>query len=74
MRRVQVNASSYGTPGEVVAVEDGMVVWAGPIDALDEAGSFDPLFCHVDDEGRVHHVGAGVKFIPENDGDGFLPR
>jgi len=25
----QVNASRHGTPGQVVAVEDGMVAWTG---------------------------------------------
>lgn len=29
MRRVQINASSYGTPGEAGTVEDDMVVWIG---------------------------------------------
>jgi hypothetical protein len=53
MPRIQINASRYGTHGEVVAVEDGMVVWAGPIEAIHEAGSFDALFCHDDDEARV---------------------
>jgi hypothetical protein len=53
MPHIQINTSCHGTPGEVVAVEDGEVVWAGPIDALDEAGSFDALFCHDDDENRL---------------------
>ncbi len=51
MPRVQINSSRHGTQGEVVAVEDGQVVWTGPIKALAEAGSFDALFCHDDDEG-----------------------
>jgi hypothetical protein len=50
MPRVQINASSYGQPGEVVAVENGQVVWTGPIKDLAEAGGFDALFCHDDDE------------------------
>jgi hypothetical protein len=53
MPGIQINASAYGTPGEVVAVEDGQVVWTGPIEALGEAGGFDALFCHDDDETRL---------------------
>lgn len=50
MSRIRITASRHGTPGEVVAVEDGLVVWAGPIEDLGEAGNFDELFCHDDDE------------------------
>jgi hypothetical protein len=50
---IRINASRHGTPGEVVAVEDGLVVWAGPIEDIAEAGDFDELFCHVDDEPRL---------------------
>ncbi len=50
---IRINASGYGTPGEVVAVEDGLVVWSGPIEAIAEAGNFDELFCHDEDEARL---------------------
>jgi hypothetical protein len=50
MRRTRINASRHGTLGEVVAVEEGQVVWAGPLHAIEEAGSFDALYCHEDDE------------------------
>ena len=53
MPGIQINASAYGTPDEVVAVEDGLVVWTGLIEALGEAGGFDALFCHDDDEERL---------------------
>lgn len=53
MTRIRINASRHGTPGEVIAVEDGQVAWAGPIEDLAEAGNFDELFCHDDDEERV---------------------
>ena len=59
MQKVHINASRHGTPGEVVAVEDGQVVWAGPINALDEAGTFDALFCHDDDEERLMRLTQG---------------
>lgn len=59
MPRVRINASRYGTPGEVVAVEDGLVVWAGPIEAIAEAGSFDALFCHDEDEERLCRLTEG---------------
>jgi hypothetical protein len=49
MPLIQINASSYGQPGEVVVVEDGQVVWTGPIEAFAEAETFDTLFCHDDD-------------------------
>ena len=50
MRQIQIKASGYGMTGRVMAVESGQVVWAGRIGDLDEAGSFDALFCHDDDE------------------------
>jgi hypothetical protein len=53
MTRIQINASRHGTPGEVVAVEDGQIVWIGPIEYIAEAGDFDQLFCHDDDEERL---------------------
>jgi hypothetical protein len=53
MTRAQITASTHGTPGEVVTVEEGQIAWIGPIDALEEAGSFDALFCHEDDEERL---------------------
>jgi hypothetical protein len=56
MPRIIINASAYGTAGEVVAVENGLVVWTGPIEDLREAGSFDALFCHDDDEERLRRI------------------
>ena len=53
MRQIQIKASSYGMSGRVVAVENGQVVWAGPIKDLGEVGNFDTLFCHEDDEQRL---------------------
>ena len=53
MRQIQIKASGYGMSGRVVAVEGGQVVWAGRIEDLDEAGSFDALFCHNKDEERL---------------------
>ncbi|MCW2282566.1 hypothetical protein M2323_000327 [Rhodoblastus acidophilus] len=59
MDRVRISPSAYGTRGEVVAVEDGRVVWTGPISALKEAGSFDSLFCHDDDEAPLNDLMRG---------------
>ena len=56
MPRISISTSPYGTPGEVVAVEDGQIAWVGPIEALHEAGPFDALFCHDDDEERLRHI------------------
>jgi hypothetical protein len=56
MARVYINASAYGTPGEVVAVEDGLIVWTGTIEHIHEAGGFDALFCHDDDEERLNSL------------------
>jgi hypothetical protein len=53
MPRIHISASRYGTPGEVAAVEDGLVVRTGPIQHIAEAGGFDALFCHDDDERRL---------------------
>ena len=53
MEQIQIQASSYGKPGQVVAVKDGHIVWAGDIEAIPDAGAFDSLFCHVDDEGTL---------------------
>jgi hypothetical protein len=50
MPKIQINASRHGTPGEVVAVEDGLVVWSGLIEELGDADGFDTHFCHDDDE------------------------
>jgi hypothetical protein len=50
MASIRITASRHCTPGEVVAVEFGLVVWAGPIEELHEAGGFDALFCHDEDE------------------------
>jgi hypothetical protein len=47
---IHIAASPHGAPCEVIAVEDGLVVWAGPIEDLYEAGNFDALFCHDDDQ------------------------
>jgi hypothetical protein len=62
MSRIQICASSYGTPGEVVAVEDAMIVWAGPIEAIAEAESFDALFCHDDDVNRLKGLAHAAGF------------
>jgi hypothetical protein len=56
VRQIQINSSSYGMPGRAVAVEDGQVVWAGPIREIANAGSFDALFCHDDDVERLIHL------------------
>lgn len=53
MPHSKITASPHGTPGEVVTIEEGQIAWIGPIEALDEAGSFDGLFCHEDDEERL---------------------
>ena len=53
MPRIRVNASHYGTPGEIIAVERGQIVWAGLIKDIDEAGGFDAVFCHDDDVERL---------------------
>jgi hypothetical protein len=53
MLPIRITASRYGTPGEVVAIEDGLVVWAGPLDEIAEGWPFDALFCHEDDEQRL---------------------
>ena len=50
MTHPKITASTHGTPGEVVTIEEGQIAWIGPIEALEEAGSFDALFCHEDDE------------------------
>jgi hypothetical protein len=50
MANIRISASHHGTSGEVVAVEDGLVVWAGPLEEIAEAWPFDALFCHDDDE------------------------
>jgi hypothetical protein len=68
MRRVQITSSTYGTPGEVVAVEDGLVVWTGPIQHLAEAGGFDALFCHDDDEVRLERLMRAGNLTPIRDG------
>ena len=62
MNRIQINPSSYGTRGEVVAVEHGMIVWAGPIEAVAEAESFDALFCHDDDVNRLKSLARAAGF------------
>jgi hypothetical protein len=49
-------------PGEVVAVEEGQIVWTGPIEYIAEAGDFDQLFCHDDDEERLASLVSGGNF------------
>lgn len=65
MPPVQIIASIHGTLGEVVAVEERQIVWAGPISALKEAGTFDALYCHEDDEeqliGLIHAAEKGRR-------------
>jgi hypothetical protein len=65
MASIQILASSYGTRGEVVAVEYGVVVWTGPIEAVAEGERFDALFCHDDDvnllKGLAHAAGFDVS-------------
>jgi hypothetical protein len=56
MTRAQITASAHGTPGEVVTIEEGQIAWIGPIGDLEEAGSFDALFCHDDDEERLRRI------------------
>jgi hypothetical protein len=63
MSRIRLHASPHGTPGEVVAVEKGQIVWTGPIGYLAEAGDFDELFCHDDDEERLASLASGVETI-----------
>ncbi len=53
VRQIRIKASNYGMHGRVVAVENGQVVWAGTIKNFGEAGNFDTLFCHEDDEQRL---------------------
>jgi hypothetical protein len=53
MTRAQISASTHEPPGEVVTIEGGQIAWIGPIESLEEAGSFDALFCHEDEEERV---------------------
>jgi hypothetical protein len=62
MASIQINPSNYGTRGEIVAVEDGMIVWTGPIEAVAEAGSFDALFCHDDDVNRLKSLARAAGF------------
>jgi len=62
MTSIEINPSRYGTRGEVVAVEYGMIVWTGPIEAIAEAGSFDALFCHNDDEERLKRLARAAGF------------
>lgn len=67
MANIRITASRHGTPGEVVAVEDGQVVWTGPIEEFAEAWPFDAIFCHEDDEewliGQLR--GAGGSKAPD---------
>ena len=61
MPGISVNASRYGTPGEIIAVKRGQVVWVGLIKDVDKSGIFDALFCHDDDEERVIGQFAGLR-------------
>jgi hypothetical protein len=66
MARIRIIASRYGTPGEVVAVEDGLVVWAGPVEEFCAAGSFDALFCHDnDEEWLIDQMSRGGATLPD---------
>ena len=67
MPKIQINSSRHGTPGEVVAVEGGLVVWTGPIQDLAEAGGFDALFCHDDDEARLIRLLRARNLTPISD-------
>ena len=65
MPRIRITASSHGTLGEAVAVEDGLVVWAGPLEGIAEAWPFDALFCHDDDEERLGRFVAPGQLEPK---------
>ncbi len=43
VRQIQIKAPSYGMPGRVVAVENGQVVWAGPITDFSEGATSIPF-------------------------------
>ncbi len=67
VRQIRIKASSYGMPGRVVAVEDGQVVWAGAIKDIADAGAFDTLFCHEDDEERLIGLVRAGNLTPVRD-------
>jgi hypothetical protein len=50
---IRINSSDWGTPGEIVVTERNEIAWAGPIAEIADAGDFDALFCHTDDEDRL---------------------
>lgn len=68
MRQIQIKASNYGMRGRVVVVENGQVIWAGPIKDVGEASNFDTLFCHEDDEQRLIDLvwARNLTPVPEN--------
>jgi hypothetical protein len=58
---IRINSSDWGTPGEIVVTEHGEVAWAGPIDEIADAGDFDALFCHTDDEDSLRTLLARAR-------------
>jgi len=50
MPRSRINPSRHATRGEVVAVKNGQIAWTGPMAEIGDAGEFDALFCHEEDE------------------------
>lgn len=54
--RTCIYSSAWGTPSYAVTVEDGQIAWAGLIAHLNEAGAFDAVFCHTDDEARLRQI------------------
>jgi hypothetical protein len=55
-KKIRIYTSTWSTPGEIVAVEDRQVAWAGSVSRLGEAGDFDALFCNDRDEAQVRHI------------------
>jgi hypothetical protein len=56
MPRSRINVSRHATHGEVVAVRNGQIAWTGPLSEIGDAGAFDALFCHEEDEEKLVHV------------------
>jgi hypothetical protein len=56
MPRSRINVSRHATPGEVVAVKNGQIAWTGPLGEIRDAGAFDALFCHEEDEEELVHL------------------
>jgi hypothetical protein len=65
MPRIRITASAHGTPGEALAVENGRVFWAGPLEEITEGWPFDALFCHDDDEERLGRFVATGQLGPK---------